>query len=84
MFSPTGIWCYEATKQLSQKIRNMTRDELRIQIKSWRFMGHMFQHDTQNNNCIGFIRFLQAEGFKCSFLPYSALDKKSDDNIIQF
>ena len=84
IFSPTGIWCYEATKQLSQKIRKMTSDELRIQIKSWRFMGHMYQHDTQHNNCDEFIRFLHAEGFKCSFLPYSALERKSDDHILHF
>lgn len=84
VFSPSGIWCYECTKELSQKIKQMTSDELRIQIKSWRFVGHMFQNDTQNNNCEGFLRFLRKEGFLCSFLPYSFLETKSNEDMLKF
>ena len=82
IFTPSGVWSYKATKSLSDAFPLMTTTERRQLKKHWRFLGHMFQEDTQQNQVHSFVHLLEKEGFKIGFLPYHKL--REDSEVFEF
>jgi hypothetical protein len=77
IFTPTGVWSYRATDRLKQLLTTLDRTQQRRLRKHWRFLGHMFQEQTQQDDCNAFIRLMELEGFEVGFLPYTALHRAS-------
>ena len=70
VFTPLGIWWYKVTPKLESKYTALTTVEKRRFIKSLRFLGHMQQTNTQNNQCDSFERILKEHGFLSKYVKY--------------
>lgn len=65
-----GIWGYVASPQLKQRYASMTPREKRCLILEYRFLGHMEQKGTQENQCYGMIKWMREAGFIVNYYAY--------------
>jgi hypothetical protein len=70
VFTPAGVWAYAPTPELKARMdRSSVQDQRRL-VKEWRFLGHMHQRRTQDNDCNPFLDVLNTMGFRAQYRPY--------------
>jgi len=75
--TPLGVWAFRAASELIARWASAGEDERRRFKLEWRFMGHQYQHDTQNGNTSGFLKWVKDAGFSVVYIPYTDIQHKS-------
>ena len=79
--SPSGLWMYAPTPELRRRYAAMSHEEQRCLIKEFRFLGHMEQEATQNNEVSGMLQWMRENGFRVVYHPYN--DGVSDFSFLR-
>ena len=83
LFSPRGVWVFRPTAKLIQDFRDIPPAQRLRRVKVWKFLGHYFQNDLQQDRVQEFQQRLREHGFDNSFYPYSYFSNNVD-LVIEF
>lgn len=71
--SEKGLWFYAASSALKKRYAAMTDTQRRREIKRFRFLGHLCQDDTQNENVDEMLQWMREVGFKTKYVSFASL-----------